>query len=106
MNEQKTVGDWVGMFVAGQSGTSFLDWSYMNGTKNFPLSPISDATLAFVASTACSCEFQFYRNNSTLVADRMATAAFTVSAQGLTIKIGPGVTWKIGPGVKMQIGTP
>jgi len=104
VNERiEDVGDWVGIFAAGTTAGS-IDWFYMNGTKSAPTSAISDAVIPFTApAPAGNYEFRFYRNNSLLEVDRLATAPFTVTAPGIvlkfnisSLKIGPSVTWKIG----------
>jgi hypothetical protein len=100
------VGDWVGMYVVGALATDYIDWFYLNNTKEHPASPISDGNISFAApSTPCSCEFRFFRSDSVLQVDVLATAGFTVGAKGIVIKLDVS-TLKVGPGVTKKVGVP
>lgn len=109
VNERiENVGDWVGIFLPGALATSYVDWFYMSGTKVAPSVAISDALINFTApSTPGSYEFRFYQNDSNLEVDRLATAAFTVGAQGLVFKYnGSSIVKMAGTSQTVKVGVP
>ena len=70
--------DWVGLYAATDSDTSFQEWSYLNGLKVAPVAGQSNATLQFVAPTVMGTyQLRLFANNGYT---RLATSAvITVS---------------------------
>jgi len=59
------IKDWVGLYVVGTSGNTFIDWQYLNGTRTAPTSGTSTATLTFAApGTAAPYYLILYSDNT------------------------------------------
>ena len=60
----KNRGDWVALAVVGSSPTSYLDWTYLNGTRSMPSTGVTAVALTFVMpQTPGQYEFRFFANN-------------------------------------------
>lgn len=69
--------DWIGLYTAGTSDFSYLNWCYMNGTQTAPATGLTNATFGFpLPSTPGDYEFRFFANLSwqRLAVSAVATA--------------------------------
>jgi len=80
-------GDWVAMAQVGAALTSYLDWKYLNGTRSFPATGVTSASLTFaMPQTFGSYEFRFFANNGfTLFATSPPVAVELPSAPVLSV---------------------
>jgi len=89
-NSPGNATDWVGLFASAAADSAYLDWEYLNGTKNPPAAGLSTATLQFVAPmTPGTYNVRLFQNNPTV---KLATSALvTVVAPTVTITTSPVV---------------
>jgi YD repeat-containing protein len=64
-NGPGNVQDWVGVYTAGTSDYSYLNWRYLNGTQTAPSTGLSNTTFSFpLPSSAGDYDFRFFSNGS------------------------------------------
>ena len=81
-NGPGNAGDWVGLYVASDPESTYVAWSYLNGSRTRPATGVTSATLAFtLPMTPGTYNVRFFLNDSTT---RLATSA-TITAPGLTL---------------------
>lgn len=55
--------DWLGLYAAGASDYTHLDWRFMNGTQTAPATGVTSATVNFpLLTTPGEYEFRFFAN--------------------------------------------
>jgi hypothetical protein len=94
--------DWIGLYAAGASDTTYLQWRYLNGALTPPSTGMSGAALSFLMPAAPGdYEFRLYAHNSY---ERVATSSqVLVPASSASLAVN-GVT---APGaVTLVAGTP
>ena len=65
-NRPGNAGDWVGLSATAAPNSTYLDWRYLNGTRNRPASGLTGAAVAFsMPSTPGTCHVRFFLNDST-----------------------------------------
>jgi hypothetical protein len=91
-NGPGNAADWIALYAAG--GTTYLDWQYLNGTRNVPATGATNATVAFtLPTTPGTYTLQFYLNNSyTLLATSVAITVRSVTLTVDTPTAAPGAT--------------
>lgn len=100
------VGDWVGLYRAGEPDSALLDWRYLNDTAQLPGSAVTTATLHFgVPTPPGTYEFRFFTDNSY---DRLATSGPVVVpatvAQILINGVAPPTAVTVEPGATVTVG--
>jgi hypothetical protein len=74
--------DWIGLYAAGASDTSPMDWRYLNGTTAAPATGLTAATLTWpMPVTAGDYELRFFANNTY---QRLATSAVVTVSPATT----------------------
>ncbi len=63
VNPFPSVTDWVGIYKSGAADTVYIDWRYLNNTKNTPQKPIDSGNLTFENITNGSYEVRYFFNN-------------------------------------------
>ena len=84
--------DWVALWATG--GSTYLDWKYLNGTRNVPASGVTNGTVSFTMPTAPGTYvFRFYANNSyTLLAESAVVTVLPITLTASTTTAAPGAT--------------
>jgi hypothetical protein len=102
-NGPGTPGDWVALFAGNSS--SFVTWSYLNGTQVLPASGLTGGTIVFPIPTVqgtYTVRF-FTASQALLAASPVITAAFTATMNLSATTAAPGgsvnVTIGNGPGL-------
>jgi len=104
--------DWIGLYAAGSSDTSLVDWRYLSGTTAPPATGASAATLTWpMPVTAGDYELRLFANNtyqriatSAVVTVTPATTQLTINGTAppatATVVVGPIVSVGVtnGPG--------
>jgi YD repeat-containing protein len=75
--------DWIGLYAAGTSDYSYLNWCYLSGTQSLPATGLTSATFGFpLPSTPGDYDFRFFANNSW---QRLAVSAVATGAPPPTV---------------------
>src|SRR5206468_10972661 len=73
--------DWVGLYAAGASDTTMLDWKYLSGTRTAPAAALTTATITFaVPSTAGAYNVRLFSRDTYVKLTTSAT--ITVQSAG------------------------
>jgi hypothetical protein len=91
-NGPGNAADWIALYATG--GSTYLDWQYLNGTRNVPATGVTGTTVAFtMPTTPGTYTLQFYLNNSyTLLATSVAITVRSVTLTVDTPTAAPGAT--------------
>ena len=77
--------DWVGLFMEGSPGGSFLEWKYLNGSGALPPTGVSDATVFFTLPVSAGVyEVRFFANGGQ---QRLATSSAITTVSGSEAQI-------------------
>src|SRR6185436_16694603 len=65
-NGPGNAGDWIGLYLAGDPDSTYVAWSYLNGSRTRPATGVPGATVSFtVPMTAGTYNMRFFLNDST-----------------------------------------
>ncbi len=81
--------DWLGLYVSGSSNSEWLDWRYVNGTRQMPTSGLSNATVTTALPTGIgSYQVRLFSGATGSVIASSGAITVTAGVQGATIAFG------------------
>jgi hypothetical protein len=98
------MGDWVGLYAASDPDSTYLAWSYLNGSRTRPATGMSSATVPFtMLMTPGTYNVRLFLNDSTTRLATSATITVTgtppnVTVSATTVSAGGTVTATIADG--------
>ena len=85
-NDLPRARDWIGLYSTSANDTTFIDWSYLNGTKTVPAAANGNATVSFTApSTVGTYHLRLFSNGGY---QRLATSSDIVVVLQPSVSIG------------------